>query len=185
MRLARAALPCAQSCRCDVPLQAPLTHLCSVAHVQVVDVLAAGGVMCSLLTGSITLMNLNLLPQPVEQVVDVLAAGGVKFIAMRCAGFDRVRVVGGWMSEALASCCNAHLPVSFMTCPAPLPQAGWGAAGMQLRVAMPSACSCGWHLASTSSLQACCKFAAGGPVRCAHLRSTLAVPHTLRMLTLR
>ncbi len=28
---------------------------------------------------------------PHWQVVDVLAAGGVKFIAMRCAGFDRVR----------------------------------------------------------------------------------------------
>lgn len=63
VRLARAALPCAQSCRCAVSLP----HLCSTVHLQ---------------------------------VVDVLAAGGVKFIAMRCAGFDRVGGrAGGWVDE--------------------------------------------------------------------------------------
>lgn len=48
---------------------------------------------------------------PRWQVVDVLAAGGVKFIAMRCAGFDRVRGLIGHcncciLQDRTHACCS-------------------------------------------------------------------------------
>ncbi len=62
-----------------------------------------------------------------QAVIQVLAEGGVRFLAMRCAGFDKVRTAeAGHVSTCLASLlgdqCTAQQGAACLTQAAHMPQ---------------------------------------------------------------